>query len=109
MDERYTSLSWFLCSANPTPKQVAIAKAHCSEHALELQGGRNRSLDTSGFAALPPARPKSLTSARRRLVSEFVNTAVQGFRVRRVIDGKLNCRPSQVLFSVVDLQKAFGN
>lgn len=107
--ERYTSLSWYLCCANPTPKQVGIAKDKCSGLAMELQGGHTRSLDTSGFVALPPVKPKSLTADRERLGSQFVDTALKGIKIRRAVDGEVTCRLSQVLFRVLDLQKAFGS
>ena len=63
----YTSLSWFLCAGNPTPKQVNVARAQCSEHAMEIRGCHTRALDARGFAAVPPNRPKSLTGDRVRL------------------------------------------
>jgi hypothetical protein len=111
MNERYASLSWYLCSptSNPTPKQVAIAKLQCSERALELEGCHTRALDKLGFAALPPATPKSLTGDRDRLGSNFVGTELLGVKIRRTIDGKLGCRLSQVIFHTVDLQQAFGS
>ena len=109
INETYTSLSWYLCNANPTPKQVAIAKDKCSEHALELQGGHTRSLDTSGFVALPPSKPKSLTDNRTRLGTQFVATALKAIKIRRAVDGEVACRLSQVLFRVLDLQSAFGS
>ncbi len=48
-------------AANPTPKQVSMARAQCSEQALEPQGGHTRALDVAGFAAVPPSKPQSLT------------------------------------------------
>ena len=107
MNAAYTSLSWFLCSTNPTPKQVKVAKTHCSEYALELQGCHTRALDDSGFAAVPPAKPKSLTGTRARLSTSFVDTELEGVQVRRS-DGELKNRLSQVLFRVVDLRRAFS-
>lgn len=106
MGETYTSLSWYLCNANPTPKQVAKAKDHSAEHVLELQGGHTCSLDRSGFVALPPAKPKSLTADRNRLGSQFVDAALEGIKIRRALDGEVNCRLSQMLLRVFELQKA---
>ena len=107
MKNAYTSLSWFLCSSNPTPKQVSQAKKQCSENALELQGCHTRALDAAGFAAVPPAKPKSLTGDRSRLSTTFVDTELEGVRIRRN-DGKLKNRLSQVIFRVSDLRTAFG-
>ena len=109
LGESYTSLSWFLCSPNPTPREVRIAKQYCSENALELQGCHTRALDDFGFTATPPARSKSLSGERERLGRTFVDSELQGLRIRRSSDGKLACRLSQVLFRVADLRKAFGN
>ena len=108
MGEAYTSLSWYLGSANPTPKQVKAAKAQCSDYALELQGCHTRALDCAGFAALPPAKPKSLTGKRTRLGTSFAECELEGVKIRRS-DGELKQRLSQVLFRVVDLRRAFGS
>ena len=109
MGDAYTSLSWYLCCSNPTPKQVRTAKRECSEHALELKGCHTRALDSAGFAATPPAKPKSLTGDRSRLGTSFVRTELESVQVRRNSEGEPGCRLSQVLFRVVDLRQAFGH
>ena len=107
MGARFCALSWYLGVANPTPKQVREAKMAGAEHALELKGGHCRKLAQEGFVAAPPAVPKSLTGTRQRLGSDWANTMVDGLQVRRPVGGELQCRLSQVLFRVSDLQIAF--
>lgn len=107
LGQAYTALSWFLCSSNPTPKQVSIAKTRCAENALELQGCHTRALDAAGFAAVPPSKPKSLTGGRARLSTTFVDTELEGVRIRRN-SGKLKHRLSQVIFRVADLRQVFS-
>ena len=106
MGERYTALSWFLNVANPTPKHVKLARGACAAHAIELKGVHVRNLDQSGFVAVPPATPRSLSGSRRRLGCDFVNADLDGALIRRPLDGRLRCRLSQVLFRVSDLQAA---
>ena len=107
LGERYTALSWYLGVANPTPKSVKRAKTSCSQQALELKGCHCRSLEQQGFVVTPPAEPRSLTGDRVRLGSNWVDTELQGVRIRRPVDGELQSRLSQVLFRTADLQKEF--
>ena len=104
LNTAYTSLSWFLGISNPTPKQTRIARAQCSENALQLSGCHVRALD--GHAAVPPCKPASLTGNRIRLGNSFVDTELPGIQIRR--NAALTCRLSQVLFPVEDLCHAFG-
>ena len=104
LNTAYTSLSWFLGISNPTPKQTRIARAQCSENALQLSGCHVRALD--GHAAVPPCKPASLTGDRIRLGHSFVDTELPGIQIRR--NAALTCRLSQVLFPVEDLCHAFG-
>ena len=106
LGQAYASLSWFLCSSNPTPRQVSMAKTQCVENALALQGCHTRGLDAAGFAAVPPAKPKSLTGDRARLGTTFVDAELEGVRIRRNA-AKLKRRLSQVIFRVSDLRQAF--
>ena len=83
-----------------------MARTQCGENALELQGCHTRGLDAAGFAAVPPAKPESLTGDRARLGTTFVDTELEGVRIRRN-GGKLKHRLSQVIFRVSDLRQAF--
>ena len=83
-----------------------MARTLCGENALELQGWHTRGLDAAGFAAAPPAKPKSLTGDRARLGTTFVDAELEGVRMRRDA-GKLKRRLSQVIFRVSDLRQAF--
>ena len=98
--QRYTALSWFLNTDNPTPKQCRIARSACCRSALVLSGGHNRALSIR-IAKIPPATPMPLCCDRGRVGS----TEVGGARIRRA-DGDLDgTRLSQVFVSVVELEK----
>ena len=104
--KRYSSLSWFLGKPNPAPSVCDAVRASCAENALELQGGHVRKIDSDGFAvALHTGRtPKPLCGARQRLGVEWVDTDIQGLKVRRA-QLPLKSRLSQVLWLVEDLER----
>ena len=57
---RYTSISWFLNTANPSPTVCAHVERTCKSDAVELRGGHVRSLVKGGYAAGPNVPPKPL-------------------------------------------------
>ena len=99
LGERYTALSWFLNSENPTPKQCSIGRSAGSRNALILSGGHSRALNP-GFTAVPPAIPRPLCGGRQRVGC----TELDGVHVSRANGDLSGARLSQVLFSVADLE-----
>ena len=56
----------------------------------------------------PPGVLRSLTGERTRLGQNFVDTELEGFKVRGPVDGVLHMRLSQVLFLVSDLERVLS-
>jgi hypothetical protein len=106
----YSSLSWFLNKKNPSMKSLDIARCQCCEGAMELLGGHVRALAGTAHAKALPARPKPLClvadgSERVRMSDGPVETQIPGLEVRKVVDGALSKRLSQVLLRVDALQE----
>jgi len=58
LGQAYASLSWFLCSSNPTTRQVSMAKTQCVENALELQGPAQPKGEWQFIALESKSKPK---------------------------------------------------
>jgi hypothetical protein len=99
----YSPLSWLLGVKNPSPSLTRRAKEHCSDRAIELDGGHVRALQ--GYAGTAKEELQSVSGNRERLGTVFVNSVVPKVRFRRVVAGNIARRLSQVLFLLGDLEK----
>lgn len=102
----YAPLSWYLGVKNPPPCSVKRARKHCGRSALELSGGHCRALQHLAGTTTDDLEPVS--GERQRLGTVWVDSAVPGVQLRRVPEGGVSRRLSQVLFLVQDLDKEFG-
>ena len=107
--KRYSSISWFVGQANPSPSLCSRIRRDCYKNAVEMDGGQTRTLEMHGFAALPPAAPRELVPDRQRLSCAWVPTAITTdkavVKVRKTGEAVEKCN-SQVMWLISDLEKA---
>ena len=98
--EKYSTLKWFLGRREyPNEAKKVLADTASCVHAVQIQGGDAKTLVSSGFARLPPQRPKELfprdvpPGHLQRLPTKFEPTACPTVkRGEKNASGKVMCR-----------------